>query len=549
MAPERRGRMVWTSGFSLVISLILVPPCISQGERWISIPDHGFCQSISVPLCLDLVYNQTIMPNLLGHTNQEEAGLEVHQFYPLVEVRCSTDLRFFLCAVYVPVCTILDRALPPCRSLCERVRLGCEVVLNRFGFQWPKRLQCEDFPPYGTELCVGQNTTNLEDPGSELSLTTPNQTSSCPWQLQAPSYLNYRFLGVDDCGAPCEAAEPAGLLYFGEKEVRFCRFWVGFCSILSCVSSLFTVLTYLVDPGRFRYPERPIVFMSGCCFMVALAYAAGFLLEDRVACSHLNRVGYKMVVQGTGKGGCTALFLVLYFFSMAGAIWWVVLSFCWFLSAGRKWGTEALEANSRFFHLAAWAVPAAKTLGVLAVGRVSGDPLTGVCFVGVYDLDAQRGFVLAPLSLYLSLGASFMLAGFGSLLRLRGAVSRAGVEAPALKRLTVRIGVFGVLTVVSGAVVVACGIYEQILSPQWGRAWLTQTCRHFAVPCPAGINNPVRPDFTVFMVKYLMTLIPGITSGGWIWSRKTLRSWIRIFKGPKSNSRGKRTVGRGGRRE
>ncbi|XP_040029659.2 frizzled-7-like [Gasterosteus aculeatus] len=542
MAPQRRGRRFWTSGLSLVILFILVSPCVSQGERQISIPDHGFCQSISVPLCLDLVYNQTIMPNLLGHTNQEEAGLEVHQFYPLVEVQCSMDLRFFLCSVYLPVCTILDRALPPCRSLCERARLGCEGVLNRFGFRWPKRLRCEDFPPYGAELCIGQNTTNVDDPGSELSPKTPNQTSSCPWQLRVPSYLNYRFLGVDDCGAPCEASEPAGLLYFGENEVRFCRLWVGFWSILSCMSSLFTVLTYLVDPGRFRYPERPIIFMSGCCFMVALAYAAGFLLEDRVACADLNQVGYKMVVQGTGKGGCTALFLVLYFFSMAGAIWWVVLSFCWFLSAGRKWGIEALEANSHFFHLAAWAVPAVKTLCVLAVGRVSGDPLTGVCFVGVYDPDAMRSFILAPLSLYLSLGVSFMLAGFGSLLRLRGAVRRAGVEAAALERLTVRIGVFGVLTAVSSAVVVACGVYEQILSPQWWRAWLTQTCRHFAVPCPAGSTDLVRPDFSVFMVKYLMTLIPGIASGGWIWSRKTLRAWIRIFKRPNSNYRGERTV-------
>ncbi|KAM8902727.1 frizzled-7-like [Spinachia spinachia] len=542
MAPERHGRRFWTLGFSLVILLILVPPCVSQTERRIFSPDHGFCQSISVPLCFDLVYNQTIMPNLLGHTNQEEAGLEVHQFYPLVELQCSADLRFFLCSVYLPVCTILDRALPPCRSLCERARSGCESVLNRFGFRWPKRLRCEDFPPYGAELCVGQNTTNLGNSGSELSLTTPNRTSSCPWQLQVPFYLNYRFLGVDDCGAPCEASEPGGLLYFGEKQVRFCRLWVGFWSVLSCISSLFTVLTYLVDPGRFRYPERAIVFMSGCCFMVAVAYTAGFLLEDRVACSYLNQVGYKMVVQGTGKGGCTTLFLVLYFFSMAGAIWWVVLSFCWFLSAGRRWGTEALEANSRFFHLAAWALPAVKTLAILAVGRVSGDPLTGVCFVGVYDPEALRGFVLVPLSLYLSFGSSFMLAGFGSLLRLRSAVRRAGVEAAALKRLTVRIGVFGVLTAVSSTVVVACGIYEQILSPQWGRAWFTQICRHFAVPCPTGSPDAVRPDFTVFMVKYLMTLIPGITCGGWIWSRKTLRSWIRIFKGTNSNYRGKRRV-------
>ena len=40
-------------------------------------PEHGFCQPISIPLCTDIAYNQTIMPNLVGHYNQEDAGLEV----------------------------------------------------------------------------------------------------------------------------------------------------------------------------------------------------------------------------------------------------------------------------------------------------------------------------------------------------------------------------------------------------------------------------------------------------------------------------------------
>ena len=55
------------------------------------------------------------MPNLLGHAKQEEAGMEVHQFFPLVKVQCSKHLQFFLCSVYAPVCTILEEAIPPCR--------------------------------------------------------------------------------------------------------------------------------------------------------------------------------------------------------------------------------------------------------------------------------------------------------------------------------------------------------------------------------------------------------------------------------------------------
>ena len=203
-------------------------------------------------------------------------------------------------------------------------------------------------------------------------------------------------------------------MYFKEEERRFARLWVGVWSVLCCASTLFTVLTYLVDMRRFSYPERPIIFLSGCYFMVAVAHVAGFLLEDRAVCvERFSDDGYRTVAQGTKKEGCTILFMVLYFFGMASSIWWVILSLTWFLAAGMKWGHEAIEANSQYFHLAAWAVPAVKTITILAMGQVDGDLLSGVCYVGLSSVDALRGFVLAPLFVYLFIGTSFLLAGFG----------------------------------------------------------------------------------------------------------------------------------------
>ncbi len=113
------------------------------------------------------------------------------------------------------------------------------------------------------------------------SVVRPSQQFTCPLQLKVPTYLKYHFMGEKDCGAPCEPTRPNGLMYFREEEVKFGRLWVGIWSILCCVSTLFTVLTYLVDMRRFRYPERPIIFLSGCYFMVAVAYAAGFSLKTK----------------------------------------------------------------------------------------------------------------------------------------------------------------------------------------------------------------------------------------------------------------------------
>ena len=49
------------------------------------------CQPISVPMCKDMPYNQTLFPNLMGNNNQEEAGESITQYHPLIKVTfCQT---------------------------------------------------------------------------------------------------------------------------------------------------------------------------------------------------------------------------------------------------------------------------------------------------------------------------------------------------------------------------------------------------------------------------------------------------------------------------
>ncbi|TMS10946.1 Frizzled-1 [Larimichthys crocea] len=107
------------------------------------------CQPITIPLCRDLRYTETVMPNFQGHATQEEAGLELSQFFPLIEVKCSPYLKPFLCSVYVPEC-VSGTPRRPCRTLCEHARSKCGPLLTEFGFPWPNSLRCETF---STESC------------------------------------------------------------------------------------------------------------------------------------------------------------------------------------------------------------------------------------------------------------------------------------------------------------------------------------------------------------------------------------------------------------
>lgn len=185
--------------------------------------------------------------------------------------------------------------------------------------------------------------------GSLLPATTPLVSSSakrdlgfwCPLQLKTKPGHGSSFLGAQDCAPPCSN------MYFKRHDVDFAKRFIGVCSIICLGATLFTFLTFLIDVKRFRYPERPIIFYAVCYSFVSLMYFIGFLLGNSAACGPAaHPTGVDTVVLGSQSKGCTLLFMLLYFFSMAGIVWWVILTITWFLAAGPKWSCEAIEKKA-----------------------------------------------------------------------------------------------------------------------------------------------------------------------------------------------------------
>ena len=116
----------------------------------------GLCEPINIPMCKDLSYQQTMFPNLLGHTSQREAAVKMSFFDSIVKTVCSTDIRLFLCTVYAPPC-VAGEVQRPCRSLCERAKQGCDTLMSSFGVAWPDELQCNRFPE---EKCISVSNKN-----------------------------------------------------------------------------------------------------------------------------------------------------------------------------------------------------------------------------------------------------------------------------------------------------------------------------------------------------------------------------------------------------
>lgn len=504
----------------IISSLILL--CLHHGSS-----KEMKCEEISIPMCRGIGYNLTYLPNLFNHDTQAEAALEVHQFWPLVEIQCSPDLRFFLCSIYAPICEKqYNKDLPPCRSVCERARTGCSPLMRKYGFSWPDRMKCENFPEFGDPktLCMGKNGTEestldsrgpktVTPPEKPGVLVRPSNCCSCQPPFVSIVGKNIKPTRSVSVGGVQQCAMACNRTFFTRDQDSFASFWIGLWAILCFISTLVTVLTFSVDMLRFKYPERPIIFLSACYLMVSIGYIIRLIVGSKtIACDSNGLMRYET----SGPALCTIVFLLIYFFGMASSVWWVILAFTWFLAAGMKWSSEAITNYSQYFHVIAWLVPAIQTIAVLAMSTVDGDPVAGICFVGNHNLQSLVVFVIIPLVVYLVFGTSFLLAGFYSLIRIRKVLRQhTGAKVDKLEKLMIRIGVFSVLYVVPATIVVACYFYEYVNRENWEKSINCSKC---------GVKG-LKPDHSVFIIKYFMCLVVGITSGFWIWSGKTVESW------------------------
>ena len=81
-----------------------------------------------------------------------------------------------------------------------------------------------------------------------------------------------RWADVENCAPPCHSP------FFTSSDRQFTELWISVWSILCCLSTSLTFSTFLMDPSRFHYPERPIMFLSLCYLMVSV----GFLIRVTV---------------------------------------------------------------------------------------------------------------------------------------------------------------------------------------------------------------------------------------------------------------------------
>uniref|UniRef100_A0AC34RT26 Uncharacterized protein n=1 Tax=Panagrolaimus sp. JU765 TaxID=591449 RepID=A0AC34RT26_9BILA len=488
----------------------------------------------------------TSYPNYYGHEGQDEAGLEVHQFYPLVEVGCYKHLKFFLCAMYTPICQEnYDKQVLPCREVCLDARKRCSPLMQQYGFKWPDSLSCDQLPTMNDMMKTGEvcgappdtisdenipqikekpmkkKTKNqmskkiLENenfPVIEIDVTESQCQCHCSKPFIVTSSIENHILNVTNCGYSCHSQA-----LIREIDQEFMNTWITIWSGTCLALSLFTIFTFLIEMERFPYPERPIFYLAICQAMVA----CGFLLRIYFGHSNISCNG-NIIKTGlsSNNGTCLLTFILIYFFGMSASTWWIILSLSWVLAAVPNWSTEWISRYSTYFHLFSWLLPGIKTCLIISFKAIDGDQLSGICYVGNTNVENLRYFVLYPLICYFIIGITFLIIGFHNLWSIRNNLKKTHPQVEKTSKLTQlmsKIGIFSFLYTVPALFVILTLFYEQYYRPLLE---LTQLC-----PCSTKIKQNHDILTILSLIKIASMLIVGWTTGVWVISSKTLTSW------------------------
>ncbi|KAM8719534.1 hypothetical protein ACLKA7_005725 [Drosophila subpalustris] len=422
------------------------------------------CEIIKIDMCRGIGYNETSMPNLVGHELQSDVEYTLQTFVPLIEYNCSSQLKLFLCAAYVPMCTPKApiHSIGPCRSLCESVRIRCHPVLQGFGFPWPPALDCERFPRENNQetMCMegpGESTHLLpmQEQENELygqNMPIPKLGSLLDCSALAKSHLYVRLHRSGRCAPLCEAD-----ILFTPSEKHLSEIWVSTWAYAALgLASVATLCLLLLsgdyNDGRARGRGRgqgnagakwsrllsPLLW---CHNMITIGWTVRFIVgRTGTACGTDPQAPNEslLAVDGLSNAACASVFLLRYYFGMAACAWWAILCLGWHRDirrnspdtkghialpakrhgagggAGINSGNTAQQdlARNNFVCFVAWGLPAFQTAAVIAMRLVDADELLGACFVGNQSDKALQVLVATPIFCYWIFGSMNLISGY-----------------------------------------------------------------------------------------------------------------------------------------
>ena len=338
--------------------------------------------------CVRMPYNVTSLPNFSDDRSIILAMKRFEQLRPILESKCSTYLLTFLCSHFFPLCiqqTVRGmRVLPPCRSLCDKVRQDCLPNIERLNLEEQSVIFDCDRWKAGEELCFGNKTIKNQPEEQKLNETLPcNKTSflGVPCRPSSVSSNSFKYLD-QDCLAKCSNAPFSGQ---SAQQLRLLNLALA-CLCLICNGLVLGV--WIVRQEKCdKHPKHSLVRISTCFLFISVLHVVTFFVNNQTCVEgHMaSQVVYECKYNWFPLGEigqesvCKSVAAVHYFLEIAAVMWWMVLILTFFLEAVLKWTDEAIKQKSGLFSLIAWGSAALISVCSILFSRIGPDLLTGFC--------------------------------------------------------------------------------------------------------------------------------------------------------------------------
>lgn len=151
--------------------------------------------------------------------------------------------------------------------------------------------------------------------------------------------------------------------------------------------------------------------------MIYSSFLAQFLARDDITCRKDGTLRHSEPTAGQNLS-CIFNFFLIYYFTVAAMVWFVNLTYAWYLKASGRNHDEIAKKGS-YFHLFAWSAPLVLTITSMALSEIDGNSIVGICFVGYMNHQLRTYLLMVPLAFVIFGSSTFVVLGTRELLKLK----------------------------------------------------------------------------------------------------------------------------------
>ncbi|KAL3891615.1 hypothetical protein ACJMK2_003870 [Sinanodonta woodiana] len=515
--------------FLLVLPLFTVVSVLSQ-----TCYHNVTCEALGAPTtCLGasvaFTHTSLIFANDSRSLSDAKKNLELWTLLKRVP-ECWAVVQPFLCSVYLPRCNnTLNRVELPSRDLCERTRGPCAIV-EKYNSKWPTFLQCNQWP--------FQN--SCDDNYYEKDVTF-DTAGSCVAPLIRTTVESNWYEEVKGCGIQCQNP------LYTEDEHSVVHIFIAVCGSLCIASTLFCVLTFIIDwKNAHRYPALILFFINACYFLSSIGWMVQFssnVRKDVVCRSDGTIRKEEPQIRAGESASCTIIFILVYYFTIAGLVWFAVLAYAWDLTFSAI-GTmrDNLTSKTSYFHIISWCLPLVLSIICLTISQVDADSVSGICFIGYYNKAARGGFVLAPVGLSFLIGTVLLIKGLRTMLAVQKdtPVFLSEKAVSKIKGTIIRLFIFIILGIVFVGITFIVHLYTFLRESSWEvnfRSYLYCQAREAVNHINSNYTIPTghcqiedRPSVVAVLFHIFVYFGSGISMSSWAWTWSSLDAWERFLR-------------------